>query len=74
MTKTATQLTTAYTTAELEARDTSIDLLPFATSYDPSERYEVGESVTLTSKDGDIFIGHIEDVSDDLLRIYVELD
>lgn len=74
MTKTATQLTTAYTTEELEARDTSVSPLPFATSYDPSNRYEVGESVVLTAKDGGVFIGHIEDVSDWDLRIYVELD
>lgn len=70
------RLGTARTSDELEARDTSIDPLMFA--IDPIEadgdHFWVGDDVILHSSDGDTFTGHLSDVEDDRLRIYVELD
>ena len=71
----AHRLTTQYTTAEIEARDTAEEPLEFA--IDPIEcygRYTTDESVILTSADGDSFLAHVVDTDYDRLRIYVEVD
>lgn len=70
------KLTTAHSAETVEARDTSIDPLPFA--IDPmhaeGDKYQAGDPVVLTSSDGAVFIGHLSDAETDRLRIYVELD
>lgn len=71
----AHRLTTQYTTAQVEARDTAEDPLEFA--IDPIEcdgRYTTDESVILTSADGDKFLAHIADTDYDRLRILIEVD
>ena len=53
----------------LEARDTTVSPLVFS-GYGA---YDVGDAVTVTSSDGAVFIGHVEDIEEDG-KIYVELD
>ena len=66
------KLTSARTTEYIEAQDTCVDPLPFATDPVSTGKYNVGVDVILTSADGDLFLGWIADVEDGL-RIYVEL-
>lgn len=71
----AHHMQTQHTADALEARDTAVDPLLFA--IDPIEqdgRYQCGDPVILTTRDGAVFIGHLSDVEEDRLRIYVELD
>lgn len=74
--RSTSHLTTWRTAEEVEAIDTSVIPLPWR--IDPIEaeqdRYMVGDPVIVESKDGAIFIGHVEDVDFDALIIYIELD
>jgi hypothetical protein len=68
-------LTTSRTAEAVESIDTLTYPLEFA--MDPIEcdgRYQPGDSVILTSKDGDVFLAHVQDVEEDRLRIYIEVD
>ena len=68
------ELTTAWTTAELEARNTAEDRLTFAIDPIAAQKYHDDTDVIVTSCDGDVFIGHIDEVHEDDIRIYVILD
>ena len=65
---------TRHTTDEVEARDTSVEPLVFRAEAEELEHvYQVGDNVTLFSKDGDLFIGRIDEVDEWAGTVSVEL-
>lgn len=67
--------TTVHSASTIEARDMTVKPLSFAT--DPMtalERYSVGDSAIVTTCDQAEFIGHVIDVDEFGLRVFIELD